>query len=340
MTQQENSDDANSGLEVIASEMLGEDPKTEETESTEKEVSQKKTTPDTEETVQPEESVDGEKQEDLSDEELLIAEEEKEDKEGDKKIIEKHEEKKLDIHTLTINGEDQEFSTDELKKGYLRQQDYTRKTQEVADMNRLLKEKEVEIEKQKEQLNEKRANEVSIAKKFLKILTEKMRENAIYDDSEISYVTRDFEYDLRDAQESIAKEVETKVKQQLEVRNTYIANEVATFINNNPDYQPEDKQQALQAYIEPILKDSDIVVNSKLLQAFKEGYEGRQLKSKVTNARKSLKERKQKKPVAPYQKSTSSYQPDTESSYESLVNKAKKSGSRLDKEKALQSVFN
>ena len=37
-----------------------------------------------------------------------------------------------DVHTVKVDGQEQQVSLDELRNGYQRQADYTRKTQELA----------------------------------------------------------------------------------------------------------------------------------------------------------------------------------------------------------------
>jgi hypothetical protein len=88
-----------------------ETPETEEAQPTEEEES-------TEETQ--DESLEEETEEDVESEEETEPEES--DEEGEEEPV----------YAVTVNGEEQQVSLDELTKGYSRQSDYTRKTQELA----------------------------------------------------------------------------------------------------------------------------------------------------------------------------------------------------------------
>ena len=92
----------------------GEKPKEEEAAPTEEEES-------TEETQ--DESLEEESEEE--------AEESDEDEEEESE--ESDDEDEEELYTVTINGEQEEVTLDELTKGYSRQSDYTRKTQKLAD---------------------------------------------------------------------------------------------------------------------------------------------------------------------------------------------------------------
>jgi len=94
-----------------------EKPKEEEAKPTEEEES-------TEETQ--DESLEEE-----SEEEAETEEDEEESEESDDEVEEEPE-----VYSVTVNGEEQQVTFDELLKGYSRQSDYTRKTQELSDNRR------------------------------------------------------------------------------------------------------------------------------------------------------------------------------------------------------------
>jgi hypothetical protein len=72
----------------------------------------------------------------VTDEELVYeaSEETVETDEQDQNPVE--EEEQPDVYTVRVNGEDVEVTLDELTKGYSRQSDYQRKTQEVAEQRK------------------------------------------------------------------------------------------------------------------------------------------------------------------------------------------------------------
>ena len=105
-----------------------ETPKKKEAETSEEEVE------DVEESTEPEEETL-----EASDEESEEEEEDSEESEVEEEIVEE-EDDTPGLYTVKINGEEQEVTEEELLKGYSRQQDYTRKTQELSEYRRQLDE--------------------------------------------------------------------------------------------------------------------------------------------------------------------------------------------------------
>ena len=90
-----------------------------------------KETPETEEAapIEEEESTEEIQDESLEEEPEEEESEEEEDSEGtEERAVEGD-----DLYAITINGEEHEVSMDELLKGYSRQSDYTKKTQELSE---------------------------------------------------------------------------------------------------------------------------------------------------------------------------------------------------------------
>ena len=90
--------------------------------------------PETEEAQPSEEVSEGEPEASEEEPEAEEAEEEAEDEEEESPEEEETEEEvdTPDVYTVKINGEDHEVTEDELIKGYSRQADYTKKTQELS----------------------------------------------------------------------------------------------------------------------------------------------------------------------------------------------------------------
>ena len=90
--------------------------------------------PETEEAQPSEEVSEGEPEASEEEPEAEEAEEETEDEEAESPEEEETEEEvdTTDVYTVKINGEDHEVTEDELIKGYSRQADYTKKTQELS----------------------------------------------------------------------------------------------------------------------------------------------------------------------------------------------------------------
>ena len=84
-----------------------------------------------------EESLEASEEE--SDEELQAEEEDSEESEVEEETTEE-EDNTPDLYTVKINGQEIEVTEEELLKGYSRQQDYTRKTQELSEYRKQLDE--------------------------------------------------------------------------------------------------------------------------------------------------------------------------------------------------------
>ena len=101
-----------------------EKPKTGEAEPTEEEESTGETQDESLEEEQPDE--DGEEEEGEEPDEMEESDEAEEDEEPEETTL----------YTVKVNGEDTEVTEDELIRGYSRQSDYTKKTQELAEERR------------------------------------------------------------------------------------------------------------------------------------------------------------------------------------------------------------
>jgi hypothetical protein len=104
-----------------------EKPKKEEAEASEE-------VEDVEESTEPEEEESEE-----SDEDSEVEEEDSEQSEDEEEAVEE-EDDTPDLYTVKINGQDFEVTEEELLKGYSRQQDYTKKTQELSEYRKQLEE--------------------------------------------------------------------------------------------------------------------------------------------------------------------------------------------------------
>ena len=80
-----------------------------------------------------EESTEETQDESLEEESEEEAEESEEEEEEESEESDEGEDEEPELYAVTVNGEEREVSFDELLKGYSRQSDYTRKTQELSN---------------------------------------------------------------------------------------------------------------------------------------------------------------------------------------------------------------
>jgi hypothetical protein len=134
-----------------------------------------------EESVEPEVEDFEEQDEELVDEEEL----EYDDEEDGEEETEVEELEEQPVYRVTVDGNEIEVTQDELLNGYSRQQDYTRKTQELANQRKL-------IEQQAQELQQRDAIYAQLLPKMeAQLKGELVNEpdwNSLYDDDPIAYV--------------------------------------------------------------------------------------------------------------------------------------------------------
>ena len=218
-----------------------------------------KETPETEESAptedveeSTEETQDEPLEEDVLEEE---AEEESEEESEEEELDEDESEEEPDVYVVKVDGEELEVSLDELVKGYSRQSDYTRKTQELAsqrdEMTQLQQQWASEIsqaqaERQQyiDALGQFVQNSMAGLEQFSNVNWEQLRET-----DPIAFVTKKEEY--RDAQESVrqaqAQQQIEAGKQQQEVarmRQLAVQEEHAKLVAAVPEWnEPEKRNQ-------------------------------------------------------------------------------------------------
>ena len=159
-------------------------------------------TPETEE-AQPTEE---EESQPIEEDESLEEEPEEESEEEDDEGTDEEAEEDL-LYAVTVNGAEQEVSLDELMKGYSRQSDYTRKTQEVSEQrkefdamkqNMVQEYQQIQAERQQyaQALQSLMEGNMSGIDKFASVDWEVLKEA-----DPIEYVTRKEEF--REAQEKV-----------------------------------------------------------------------------------------------------------------------------------------
>ena len=199
-----------------------------------------------------EETQDEPLEEDVLEEE---AEEESEEKSEEEELDEDELEEEPEVYAVKVDGEELEVSLDELVKGYSRQSDYTRKTQELAsqreEMAQLQQQWANEItqaqaERQQyiDALGQFVQNSMAGLEQFGNVNWEQLRE-----EDPIAFVTKKEEF--RDAQERVRQaqaqqEVEYQKQQQevARVRQLAVQEEHKKLVAAVPEWnEPEKRNQ-------------------------------------------------------------------------------------------------
>ncbi len=96
-------------------------------------------------------------EQEISEEETPEEGEEEAEEQSDEVETEDEEEEEPELYAVKIDGQDYQVSLDELKSGYSRQKDYTRKTQELADLRKVTENQGLELDNQVKEISEERA---------------------------------------------------------------------------------------------------------------------------------------------------------------------------------------
>ena len=216
-------------------------------------------TPETEEAQPTEEEESTEETQDESLEEESEEEEEAGEAEEESEESDEEVEEEL-LYVVTVNGEEQEVTLEELTKGYSRQSDYTRKTQEIANnrkgMETLQQQYNSEIlqiqqERQQylESLNQIISNTASGLDKFVNVDWNDLKES-----DPLEYVTKREEF--REAQEQVqAMQQEHYVAQQRQsqdiqkFRTKALQEEHGKLVSVLPDWAEPEKQKKIVSEI-------------------------------------------------------------------------------------------
>ena len=233
-------------------------------------------TPETEEAKPTEEEESQPIEEDKSLEEESEEEEEPEGEEESEESDEVEEDEEEPLFPVMVNGEEVEVTYDELLRGYSRQSDYTRKTQDVAkerrDMDTLqqqynsgLAQMQQERQQYLESLNQIISNSASNLDKFVNVDWDSLKEH-----DPLEYVTKREEF--REAQERVqAMQQEHYMAQQKQsqdaqrFRSKALQEEHGKLASILPEWSEPEKQKKLVSDIRSYASDqgfSDEELNS------------------------------------------------------------------------------
>jgi len=208
-----------------------------------------------EETLETEEAQPAEEEESQPEEEDELFEEEPEEEEEESEGTDEEAEEDL-LYAVTVNGEEQEVSLDELMKGYSRQSDYTRKTQEVSEQRKEFDAMKQQMAQEYQQIQAERQQYVqnmqslmegsmSGLDKFAEVNWELLKET-----DPIEFVTKKEEF--REAQEKVQRlQQEQHVAQQRSAAQAQqehrrvLAEEGAALVKAIPEWGDSAKQQEM-----------------------------------------------------------------------------------------------
>ena len=182
-------------------------------------------------------------------------EEEEEVEEASEEPDEEAEEEEL-LYAVTVNGEEQEVSLDELMKGYSRQSDYTKKTQDISEQRKEFEELSKQYTEEISQIQNERGqyvqaleqaikNSLAGAEQFANIDWERLRS-----EDPVEFALKKDEY--RDLQDKVRQNQEEQAsvqqKQQEEYRKNlkeHLKRENDLLLEKMPDWGDPKKQKGI-----------------------------------------------------------------------------------------------
>jgi len=196
-----------------------------------------------------------EETEEVKEEESEVADDD-ESEESEEEEVEDEDEPESTVYTVKVNGQDVEVSEDELIKGYSRQQDYTQKTQQLAEYKRQIDGAAQQMQQEVAQTQQVRAQYVDALataiegnythlQQFANVDWEKLKT----EDREEYLTKRD---DYRQAQEGIeqlkaqAGQAQQQQQQEMQVQHQQVLQEEhAKMVSILPEWNDPDTQKAI-----------------------------------------------------------------------------------------------
>ena len=216
-----------------------------------------KETPESEEAkpTEEEESTEETQDESLDEESEEEDEAEAEEEEAEEESEESDDEDGEALYAVTINGEEQEVTLDELTKGYSRQSDYTRKTQKLAEDFKNLTELETQWKQEMESTQQERAQYANALENVINASLKNLNKFDVdWDDlrqnDREEYLLKRDEY--REAQDNIQKQQREyqglQQKQQQEMAQQFQQakqEEFSKLVDKLPDWGDDKKRAEL-----------------------------------------------------------------------------------------------
>ena len=200
--------------------------------------------------------------EETQDESLEEESEEESDEEVEEEEAEESDEEEEEdpLYAVTVNGEEHEVTFDELLRGYSRQSDYTRKTQELSTERKQMEELQQQYTSEVSQIQSERQQYMENLQQILQNSAGEMEKftnvdwASLKESDPIEYVTKKEE--LREAQEKVQtfknqqELVRQKQSQDAELmRKTIMTEEHGKLVSALPDWGDPDKQKKIASDI-------------------------------------------------------------------------------------------
>ena len=202
------------------------------------------------------------------------------------------------LYDVTINGNKQKVTLNELMKGYSRESDYTKKTMDLSDQRKEVESMQENLKKEFDAVKSSRDQYAT----QLEILTnnlqqeEKVNWDELYREDPAEYVRKKAEDDKRKESLNIARQEQHRIQQeqqeeQKKVYNEYIANERKILSEKLPQYADKNKSAEFTRRLTNFAKESGysdqeiaMMVDHRAVLLLADAYRYNQLKkTKLSN---------------------------------------------------------
>ena len=160
------------------------------------------------------------------------------------------EEKPADVYTVKVDGKEIEVTLDELQKGYSRTQDYTRKTQQIAETRKAVEAEAAAIRAEREQY----AQLLGALKQQLESAEAPVDLDRLYNEDPIEWVRqrellRDKQEKLAAIQSEQARLSQLTAQQRAQEMQAHLASQQEALIQAVPEWKDPKKAQAEKALL-------------------------------------------------------------------------------------------
>ena len=179
-----------------------------------------------------------------------------ESEESEEDEVEDEDESESTVYTVKVNGQDVEVSEDELIKGYSRQQDYTQKTQQLAEYKKQMDAAAQQMQQEVAQTQQMRSQYVEALNQAISVNYGSLQKFANIDwerlkaDDREEYLTKRDEY--RQAQEQIeglkaqSDQAQQQQQQEMQVQHQQLLQEEhSKMVSILPEWANPDTQRAI-----------------------------------------------------------------------------------------------
>ena len=214
-------------------------------------------TPETEE-AQPTEEEESQPEEE--DESLEVESEESEEDDDDYEGTDNREVEGEDLYAVTVNGEEQTIPLDELLKGYSRQSDYTKKTQEVSEQRKEVETLKSQYQAEMNQIQSERGHYVEALQALLDGSMGTLDEFAnvnweeLKRDDPIEFVTKKEEFrEKQEKMQAVQRDQQIAQQRQTEeykkLHKDALDGEHAALAGKLPDWKDDQKRSKIKKQV-------------------------------------------------------------------------------------------